>query len=58
MLLPKDWANKVWLYNTVTYGRGLYMPWWGHQKGGSGMLLLIETPEDSGCRFEHPAGGQ
>jgi hypothetical protein len=57
MLLPKDWAKKVWLYNTVCYGRGLYMPWWGHQQGSSAMLVLIETPEDAGCRFEHPAGG-
>ncbi|MHC4495362.1 MAG: DUF5696 domain-containing protein [Planctomycetota bacterium] len=57
MLLPKDWAKKVWLYNTVCYGRGLYMPWWGHQQGGSAMIVLIETPEDAGCRFEHPAGG-
>jgi hypothetical protein len=57
MLLPKDWAEKVWLYNTVTYGRGLYMPWWGHQKGKSAMLFLLETPEDGGCRFRHPAGG-
>jgi hypothetical protein len=57
MLLPKDWPKKVWLYNTVTYGRGLYMPWWGHQKGKSAMLILLETPEDGGCRFTHPAGG-
>jgi hypothetical protein len=57
MLLPKDWPKKVWLYNTVTYGRGLYMPWWGHQKGKSAMLFLLETPEDGGCRFGHPAGG-
>ncbi|MCP4609710.1 MAG: hypothetical protein GY845_13455 [Planctomycetes bacterium] len=57
MLLPRDWAEKVWLYNTVTYGRGLYMPWWGHQKGKSAMLFLLETPEDGGCRFRHPAGG-
>lgn len=57
MLLPKDWAKKVWLYNTVCYGRGLYMPWWGHQKGKSAILVLLETPEDAGCRFEHPAGG-
>jgi hypothetical protein len=57
MLLPKDWPKKVWLYDTVCYGRGLYMPWWGHQKGKSAMLVLIETPEDAGCRFQHPAGG-
>jgi len=57
MLLGKDWPKKVRLYNTVCYGRGLYMPWWGHQKGKSAMLVLLETPEDAGCRFEHPAGG-
>jgi len=57
MLLGKDWPKKVRLYNTVSYGRGLYMPWWGHQQGKSAMLVLLETPEDAGCRFEHPAGG-
>ena len=57
MLLPRDWPEKVWLYNTVCYGRGLYMPWWGHQRGKSAMILLIETPEDAGCSFQHPAGG-
>jgi len=57
MFLPRDWPKKVRLYDTMCYGRGLYMPWWGHQKGRSAMLVLIETPEDAGCRFEHPAGG-
>jgi len=57
MLLPKDWPKKVRLYNTMSYGRGLYMPWWGHQKGSSAMLVLLETPDDAGCRFNHPAGG-
>jgi hypothetical protein len=57
MLLPKNWARKVWLYDTMCYGRGLYMPWWGHQQGPASMLVLIETPDDAGCRFEHPAGG-
>lgn len=57
MLLPKSWPKQVYLYDTMSYGRGLYMPWWGHQKGRAAMLVLIETPEDAGCRFEHPAGG-
>lgn len=57
MLLPKAWPQKVWLYDTMCYGRGLYMPWWGHQQDKTAMLVLIETPEDAGCRFEHPAGG-
>jgi len=57
MLLPKDWPQKVWLYDTVSYGRGLYMPWWGHQQANSALLVLLETPVDAGCRFEHPSGG-
>jgi hypothetical protein len=57
MLLPKDWPKNVRLYDTVCYGRGLYMPWWGHQEQTSAVLVLIETPEDAGCHFEHPAGG-
>lgn len=57
MLLPKDWPQKVWLYDTMSYGRGLYMPWWGHQQGDSALLVLLETPNDGGCRFEHPPGG-
>jgi len=57
MLLPKSWPKQVRLYDTMSYGRGLYMPWWGHQQGQAAMLVLIETPEDAGCRFEHPAGG-
>ena len=57
MLLPKDWPKPARLYDTMCYGRGLYMPWWGHQQADSALLVLIETPEDAGCRFEHPAGG-
>ena len=57
MLLPKDWAEKVWLYNTMANGRGLYMPWWGHQQGKAAAMVIYETPDDAGCAFEHPAGG-
>jgi len=31
MLLPKKWPERVWLYDTISYGRGLYMPW---KRGG------------------------
>lgn len=57
MLLPKDWPEKTWLYDTTCFGRGLYQPWWGHQQGGAAMLVILETPDDAGCQFEHPAGG-
>jgi len=57
VLLPKDWPERVWLYDSLSYGRGLYMPWWGHQQGDSAVLVLLETPADGGCRFQHAAGG-
>ncbi|MDD8025632.1 MAG: exo-alpha-sialidase [Acidobacteriota bacterium] len=57
MLLPRAWPRKVWLYDAMSYGRGLYMPWWGWQKGGAAAAVILETPDDAGCRFEHPAGG-
>ncbi|HOY57941.1 MAG TPA: DUF5696 domain-containing protein [Verrucomicrobiota bacterium] len=57
MLLPKTWPEKTWLYDTLSFGRGLYQPWWGHQQGGAAMLVILETPDDGGCHFEHPAGG-
>jgi hypothetical protein len=57
MLLPRNWPNKVYLYDRMTYGRGLYMPWWGYEMGKSAAALILETPEDAGCSMEHPAGG-
>ena len=57
MLLPKEWPQRVWLYDTISYGRGLYMPWWGHQQGDSAAMIILETPADGGCHFSHPAGG-
>ncbi|MHB9027667.1 MAG: DUF5696 domain-containing protein [Candidatus Latescibacterota bacterium] len=57
MLLPNIWPEKVSLYSTATYSRGLYMPWWGHLKGKCAMLTILETPNDAGCNFSHPAGG-
>jgi len=57
MLLPRDWPSKVFLYDPMVYGRGLYMPWWGCQMGKAAAGLIIETPEDAGCVMEHPAGG-
>lgn len=57
MLLPKDWPEKTWLYDSLSFGRGLYMPWWGHLFGDDGLLTILETPDDAGCDFEHPAHG-
>ena len=57
MLLPRDWPRRTRLYNNLSYGRGLYMPWWGQIKGESGYMAILETPADGGCNFAHPAGG-
>ncbi|MBN1845526.1 MAG: hypothetical protein JW810_07565 [Sedimentisphaerales bacterium] len=57
MLLPRKWPRRVWLYDTLSYGRGLYMPWWGYQQANSAALVILETPADGGCHFSHPAGG-
>ncbi len=57
MLLPKGWPRAVRLYDSMSYGRGLYMPWWGFDREGASVLVLLETPDDAGCRFDHPAGG-
>jgi hypothetical protein len=57
MRLPKDWPRPVRLYDSLSYGRGLYMPWWGFERKGASVLVLLETPDDAGCRFDHPAGG-
>lgn len=57
MLLPVNWPSKVRLYDTLSFGRGLYQPWWGYLAGGQALLALLETADDAGCRFDHPAGG-
>jgi hypothetical protein len=57
MLLPKAWSDKTRLYDTMCFGRGLYQPWWGHEQGAAALLVILETPDDGGCHFEHPAGG-
>ncbi len=58
MLLPRNWPKKTWLAHKVAcYGFGLFMPWWGHLKGQSAVMVILETPVDAGCEFKHPAGG-
>lgn len=57
MLLPKAWPERTWLYDTLSFGRGLYMPWWGYLRDAHALLALLETPDDAGCDWDHPAGG-
>ena len=33
------------------------MSWWGFQKARSGLMVIVETPDDAAYQFSHPAGG-
>ena len=33
------------------------MSWWGFEKEGNAMMVIIETPNDAAYQFNHPAGG-
>lgn len=57
MLLPKAWPVKAFLIDYLCFGRGLYLPFWGHQQGRAALLTILETPNDAGCEFAHPPGG-
>jgi hypothetical protein len=57
MLLPKAWPEEARLHDTLCFGRGLCQSWWGHEQGAAAMLVILETPDDGGCHFDHPAGG-
>ncbi len=56
-LIPKDWPRKVYAYDRLTHSRGLYMPWWGFEKNGTAMGLILDTAADAGMDLTHPAGG-
>ncbi len=57
MLLPRDWPKRVAPYDSISYSRGLYMPWWGQQRGEACLVTILQTPCDGGYVFDHPAGG-
>lgn len=66
VLLPRDWPklfhpihrSKV---DTSVIQSNLIetwsMSWWGFEKGNAAMMLIVETPDDAGYTFSHPAGG-
>ncbi len=67
-LLPRNWAkaynpvrDERWASDTSVVQSNVVecwsMAWWGFQKGQSAMMVLVETPDDAGYKFEHPAGG-
>jgi len=65
-LLPGDWPKP---YHPIERADGDHsiiqshlieswsMSWWGFLKGDSGMIVIVETPDDAAYTFSHPAGG-
>jgi hypothetical protein len=65
-LLPRDWPKP---YHPIDRAAGDHsiiqshlieswsMSWWGFLKGESAMIVIVETPDDAGYTFSHPAGG-
>jgi hypothetical protein len=65
-LLPRNWPK---LYHPIHRARGdnsviqshliesWSMSWWGFEKGDAAMMAIVETPDDAGYTFSHPAGG-
>ena len=72
-LLPRDWPKEYSpIRRNTAQGRvdptdhsvlqshvieSWSMSWWGFQKGRSAMMVIVETPDDAGYQFRHPAGG-
>ncbi len=65
-MIPRDWPKA---YHPVQRAKGdesiiqshviesWSMSWWGFLKGDSGMMVIVETPDDAAYTFSHPAGG-
>jgi hypothetical protein len=65
-LLPRNWPKP---YHPIHRAQGdnsviqshliesWSMSWWGFEKGDAAMMAIVETPDDAGYTFSHPAGG-
>lgn len=65
-LLPRNWPKS---YHPIHRAQGdnsviqshliesWSMSWWGFEKGAAAMMVIVETPDDAGYTFSHPAGG-
>ena len=72
-LLPRTWPKEYYPIRTITpegkiaasdhsllqshVVESWSMSWWGFQRGRSGMMVIVETPDDASYQFSHPAGG-
>lgn len=72
-LLPRNWPKEYYPIRSITPEGKIAatdhsllqshvieswsMSWWGFQKRRSGLMLIVETPDDAAYQFSHPAGG-
>ena len=56
MLLPGNWPQEF-KKEELVHSRTLYMPWWGQLDGTHGMMVILETTDDAGARYQHAEGG-
>lgn len=66
MLVPRDWPKPYYAIHRAQNDTSVIqshlieswsMSWWGFLRDASGMLLIVETPDDAAYTFSHPAGG-
>jgi hypothetical protein len=57
MLIPGNWRQEIH-YRDLANSRALYMPWWGQMAGERGVQTILETSDDAGAEYTHPAGGR
>ena len=66
VLLPRDWPKRYHPINRAEWDTSIIqsnlieswsMSWWGFQKGVAAAIVIVETPDDAGYTFSHPAGG-
>ena len=56
MLIPGDWPKAIHA-GDLCNSRSFYMPWWGQIHEGHGVQTILETSDDAGGEYHHPAGG-
>lgn len=57
MIVPGDWPQEIPERDDLCNSRHLYMPWWGQIRDGHGVMTILETSDDAGAIYGHPAGG-
>ncbi|HOZ46783.1 MAG TPA: DUF5696 domain-containing protein [Candidatus Hydrogenedentes bacterium] len=56
MILPGNYGEAI-RKRDLTNSRSLYMSWWGQIHEGHGVHTILESSDDAGAAYDHPAGG-